>query len=127
MSHPDSRRLLRTAVFTVLALVAFAANSILCRMALGSRAIDAGSFTTVRIASGAVMLLALRAAVPRRDAAPHRAGWMSPALLFSYATAFSFAYLQLSVGTGALVLFGAVQATMIVAAVSSGERVVALE
>ena len=120
-------RLLRTAVYTVLALTAFAANSILCRKALGSGAIDAGSFTAVRLGSGAAMLIAIRAASAARKAAPHRVGWISAALLFSYATAFSFAYVNLSAGTGALVLFGAVQATMIAAALGSGERIVPLE
>ena len=127
MSDSRPARLLRTTVLTVLALMAFAANSILCRMALGAGTIDAGSFTAARLASGAGMLLAIRAASAKRSAAPHRVGWISAALLFSYATAFSFAYVRLAAGTGALVLFGAVQATMILAALWSGERIVPFE
>lgn len=127
MPEPTPARLPRTILLTVLALVAFAANSILCRFALGSRMIDAGSFTTARLASGAVMLLAIRGASRPGAVTLRRTGWISAAMLFSYAAAFSFAYLKLSAGTGALVLFGAVQATMILAALRSGERFVPLE
>jgi drug/metabolite transporter (DMT)-like permease len=127
MSEPAPARIPRTLLFTSLALVAFASNSILCRLALGSGAIDAGSFTTARLASGAAMLLALRGASRTRSVSPRRTGWASAAMLFAYAAAFSFAYLKLSAGTGALVLFGAVQVTMILGALHSGERFVALE
>ncbi|HEY7729085.1 MAG TPA: DMT family transporter [Candidatus Eisenbacteria bacterium] len=129
---PDSNpteptRSARTALLTVLALVAFASNSILCRLALGAHAIDAGSFTSARLASGAAALLAIRAVSGPRRSAPHDGGWISAGMLFSYAATFSFAYLRLSAGTGALVLFGSVQATMILAALRSGERFAAWE
>ncbi len=114
-----------TAPLTALALACFAANSVLCRLALGTHAIDAAGFTAVRLASGALLLVALRAA-SRRDAAP-RPDRLSPALLFAYAAAFSFAYLDLPAGTGALLLFGSVQATMLLAALRGGERFRAAE
>ncbi|MDD9939361.1 MAG: DMT family transporter [Myxococcales bacterium] len=121
---------LRTAALTSLAMVAFAANSILCRRALGEGAIDAASFSTVRLVSGALALALLHAALTRRRAARHahaspseRAGsWASAAMLFLYAVPFSFAYNSLATGTGALILFGAVQATMLVAGLRSGEH-----
>jgi drug/metabolite transporter (DMT)-like permease len=125
-----------TVLNTCLALVAFAANSLLCRLALGGGAIDAASFTTVRLASGAAMLLAIatfeRSNVPRstrtiNGTALHQsrgpgAGWRSALALFLYAIAFSFAYVSLPVATGALILFGAVQTTMLMSALRSGER-----
>jgi len=117
-------RILALALF---ALFAFAANSVLCRVALGGHAIDAASFTLLRLASGAAILLVIRAAsrpAASRPAAPSasRRGWTSAVMLFLYAAAFSFAYVTLAAGTGALILFGAVQATMILAALRSGER-----
>lgn len=112
----------RTLALTGGALLAFAANSVLCRLALGRRSIDPASFATVRLASGALMLLAIRAVSRGRSPRVSRAGWMSAVVLFLYAAAFSFAYLSLHVGTGALILFGSVQATMILAALRSGER-----
>jgi drug/metabolite transporter (DMT)-like permease len=106
---------LRVVVLTSLAMVAFAANSLLCRAALRDTAIDAATFTAVRLASGAVLLLLL--------ARGGRGGsWRSALALFAYAAAFSFAYLRLSAGTGALLLFGAVQATMIGRGLAAGER-----
>jgi drug/metabolite transporter (DMT)-like permease len=102
-------------------MCAFAANSLLCRLALGARLIDAATFTSARLVSGAVLLAAL---VAWRQRARPWAGfdpWAALAL-FVYAIAFSYAYLSLTAGTGALVLFGAVQITMIVFGVVSGER-----
>ncbi len=101
-------------------MVAFAGNSILCRLALRHTTIDAASFTTIRLVAGALILsLILRA----RDQAWKSAGdWPSACALFVYAAAFSFAYLSLPTGTGALLLFGAVQATMILWGFGQGER-----
>jgi drug/metabolite transporter (DMT)-like permease len=112
----------RTAVLTVLALVAFAANSLLCRLALRTSAIDPVSFTAVRLASGAAMLWLIAVLSGRRRQATSRGSWTSALMLFAYAAAFSFAYLSLSVGTGALILFGAVQGTMMIAGIRAGER-----
>ncbi|MGE0351780.1 MAG: DMT family transporter [Gemmatimonadales bacterium] len=103
-------------------MVAFAANSVLTRLALGPRSVDAASFATIRLGSGAVTLLLIATASRTARPPESRAGWVSAALLFSYAAAFSFAYLTLGTGTGALILFGAVQATMIIAALRGGER-----
>ena len=115
----------RTAGLTLLALVGFAANSLLCRMALGPRLVDAATFTAIRIVSGALVLLALvlAAGEPRPPAPLAKAGsWASAAALFVYAAAFSFAYLRIGAGIGAVLLFGAVQATMLAWALREGER-----
>lgn len=115
----------RTVALTSAAMLAFAANSLLCRLALGQGLIDAASFTTVRIASGALLLALI--VVPRRRAQAepswHRsADWRAFAALFAYMACFSFSYRSLSAGTGALVLFGAVQLTMFAVALKGGER-----
>jgi len=115
------RSAVATIVCTASALVAFAANSVLCRLALDRAEIDAATFSTVRLASGAVALWLLSLAL---RGGPRRIGgsWGSALLLFLYAVPFSFAYLSLGAGTGALILFGTVQGTMLLAAVSTGER-----
>jgi drug/metabolite transporter (DMT)-like permease len=110
----------RTALCAALALAGFAANSLLCRAALRGGAIDAWSFTTVRMASGALVLGLL--------ARTWRGGsWTSALALVAYAGMFSLAYLRIPAGVGALVLFGAVQATMIGWSVRAGRRPRALE
>ena len=109
-----------TILLTAAAMVAFAANSVLCRLALGAGLIDASSFATVRTVSGAVMLgvaLMLRSGKPQA-----KPDWRSVITLYLYMVFFSFAYLSLSAGTGALVLFGAVQLTMFIVALRSGEH-----
>jgi drug/metabolite transporter (DMT)-like permease len=108
-------------MLTCAALAAFAANSILCRQALGASAIDAASCSTIRLVSGAATLLLLLGVTGRR-VSDRRGSWISGAFLTLYAAAFSFAYLSLSTGTGALILFGSVQATMILSGVRAGER-----
>lgn len=110
-----------TAAATTVAMIAFASNSILCRLALAPGAIDAASFTVVRLVSGAATLLVIALATGR--ARRRGAGnWNSGALLFAYAIGFSLAYVSLSIATGALILFGAVQLTMLAAAITAGER-----
>jgi drug/metabolite transporter (DMT)-like permease len=111
----------RVASLTALALAAFAANSLLCRLALGGAAMDAASFTAVRLLSGAVALQAV-SRLTRPATATDRGSWPSAVALWLYAATFSFAYLSLGAGTGALILFGAVQATMILAGLLGGER-----
>jgi drug/metabolite transporter (DMT)-like permease len=111
----------RIAVLTVLTLFAFALNSILCRLALSNHLIDAASFTLVRLASGAAMLGILSFTI-RKSSPLGQGSWTSGFLLFAYAAAFSFAYLNLSAGTGGLILFGCVQFTMIGVGVAKGER-----
>jgi drug/metabolite transporter (DMT)-like permease len=114
-------------VYTAFALVAFAFNSILCRLALGREAIDAASFTAVRLVSGALTLLAISWVFNRRASSRENGSWLSAFWLFAYAICFSLAYLNLTVATGALLLFGAVQLTMIGAALFRGERPKPLE
>ena len=110
----------RIIVLTSLAMVAFAGNSLLCRAALRDSSIDAASFTTIRLVSGAVVLWLI---VRMRHSSPAGAGnWTSAFALFVYAAGFSFAYTGLSAATGALLLFGAVQATMIGYGIWVGER-----
>jgi len=110
-----------TVLWTLLAMLAFAANSLLCRLALGQELIDAASFATVRVGSGAVVLTLMM--LPRwRVRARAQTDWRSVAVLFAYMVLFSFAYLSLSAGTGALILFGAVQLTMFIAALRGGEK-----
>jgi len=118
---------MQLALLTALTMLAFAANSVLCRMALAGASIDAASFTAIRLASGALMLTVLvlfRAEF--RDAGWRRVlsagNWPAAAWLCLYATGFSFAYLSVSTATGALILFGMVQLTMMVAAALGGER-----
>ena len=126
---------LRMPALATLALVAFAANSLLCRAALAHTAIDAATFTTVRLLSGAIVLglVAWRHAsrtprAPNATRARMRGGdWWSAAALFAYALGFSFAYVQLPAAAGALLLFGAVQATMIGWGLWQGERLRALQ
>jgi drug/metabolite transporter (DMT)-like permease len=111
-----------TALYTSLAMVAFASNSLLNRLALGRESIDAVSYTTIRLMAGALTLWLL-ASLQKNSTGPKiRGNWLSAAMLFLYAIAFSFAYLSLSAGTGALILFGTVQMTMIFVALHSGER-----
>lgn len=119
-----SRRLV-TSLCTGLALIAFAANSIFCRLALGRGQIDPVNFTLIRLGSGALTLFLILAATRRPLAL--RGSWAGPALLLAYAAGFSFAYVSLSAGTGALLLFASVQTTMLVLALRAGERFRALE
>lgn len=112
---------MRTISYTSLALVAFSANSILCRIALRDATIDAATFSTIRLTAGAATLL-LVAVWTRRVASQVEGSWTSAGMLFLYAVSFSFAYIRLSAGTGALILFGCVQVTMMIAAFWSGER-----
>jgi drug/metabolite transporter (DMT)-like permease len=138
----------RLFILTSLAMMAFASNSLLCRLALKHTAIDAATFTFIRILSGAValwLILEVRTQLrtertasllfeassgsPRvsRHSSRKSGNWLSALALFVYAAAFSFAYVDLSVGTGALLLFGAVQASMILWGFRKGERLDAIQ
>ena len=110
----------RIAALTLAALIAFAANSVLARLALRSGAIDAASYTGIRLASGAIVLALLVMAGGQRPSG--RGNWRGAFWLALYALPFSFAYLALTTGTGALILFGAVQLTMIGTGIARGER-----
>ena len=118
--------MLKIFLYTSLALVAFAFNSILCRLALRNGAIDPAGFTSVRLISGAVVLITLSYFFSKGSSGK-RGNWLSAFFLFAYAICFSFAYISLTAGTGALILFGCVQLTMIAAALFKGERPGALE
>lgn len=114
---------MRPALLTAFALTAFAFNSILCRMALAAGEADPAAFTAVRLVSGAAMLALLIGARNINAKKAMRSGqWLSAFFLFAYAICFSFAYIGLSAGTGALLLFGSVQLTMVGAAISRGDR-----
>ena len=138
---------MRVIVLTLLAMIAFASNSLLCRAGLKQTTIDPATFTFVRIFSGAValwLILRSRRLIVDRTAAPlaesssgwslitghwslRDGNWPSALSLFVYAAGFSFAYVDLSAGTGALLLFGAVQATMILWGFHKGERLDAIQ
>ncbi|MDX8384720.1 MAG: DMT family transporter [Ghiorsea sp.] len=124
--------MLKLACLTALALVAFAANSVLCRLALGEGLIDAGSFTVIRLLSGVLALFLVismqqKLATPSSYSKSSKGSWSASMLLFIYAAAFSYAYTSLDTGTGALILFGAVQITMILMTVYRGYRLSLLE
>lgn len=116
---------LRIVVLTLVTMLAFAGNSLLCRVALKETGIDAASFTSIRLVSGALVLwLIVRTLRADRSGGGN---WISAAALFAYAAAFSYAYLSLTAATGALILFGAVQATMIGRGLAAGERFAPLQ
>jgi drug/metabolite transporter (DMT)-like permease len=112
---------IRIISLTSIAMIAFAGNSLLCRAALDHTGLDAASFTTIRLISGAVILW-LVARMRRGTNSVGGGNWISAFALFAYAAGFSFAYVSLPTATGALLLFGAVQATMIGRAIWAGER-----
>src|SRR5436190_2363424 len=120
----------RVFMLTLLAMIAFASNSLLCRAALKQTTVDAATFTFVRIFSGAAalwLIVKMRHACGLVDNRRIHGSWLSAFALFAYAAAFSFAYVDLSAGTGALLLFGAVQATMILWGLHKGERLDAIQ
>ena len=121
MSELQGSGTARTALLTTLAMLAFAGNSLLCRLALRDTEIDAASFTAIRLGSGALILAALMVLRGRRPAAG--GSWPMAAMLFAYAVCFSFAYRDLTAATGALLLFGAVQLTMMGYGLWTGERI----
>jgi drug/metabolite transporter (DMT)-like permease len=131
----NSKNLLETSLLTVLALIAFAANSVLCRLALGGEAIDASSFTAIRLLSGAITLfiiLSIKGSIKESNkrgnkGASSKGSWTASFALFIYAIAFSYAYLSVDTGTGALILFGSVQITMIMLSLIAGTRLHLIE
>jgi len=122
-----ANRSVKTFALTLLALVAFAANSVLCRLALGEQSIDAASFTLLRLLSGAIVLVLILKLRDGGKIVPTKKSWTAGLLLFLYAATFSYAYLSLETGTGALILFSAVQITMVFGSILSGERLHRLE
>jgi drug/metabolite transporter (DMT)-like permease len=116
---------MRIIILTTLAMIAFASNSVLARVALKHTDIDAASFTAIRLISGAIVLL-LVVRISNRPSGGS-GSWWSAAALFAYAAGFSYAYVSLPTATGALLLFGAVQVTMIVYGFWAGERLLKLQ
>ena len=114
----------KTILCTGLALLAFAGNSVLCRLALAEMAIDAASFTAIRLISGVVVLTMISQLAKRKSKGDPASGgnWTAAFMLFVYALAFSFAYLSLSTGIGALILFGSVQITMVLDSLRRGKK-----
>ncbi len=124
---------MKTVLYTGLALLAFAGNSVLCRLALGQGLMDVAGFTSVRLLAGAItlvlLLLFLQNKPPNTDSLfkPTRRSWFGALLLFAYALFFSYAYVLLETGSGALILFGAVQLTILLTSFFKGQRPGALE
>lgn len=114
-------------LLTLSALVAFAANSVICRFALGTGAIDAAGFTLIRLLSGAAALYLIIFFRSNFTSSASKGSWAAGLLLFLYAVTFSYAYLGLDTGTGALILFGAVQITMICVSILKGNRLLLAE
>ena len=110
----------RLSLLTTAAMLAFAANSLLCRWALRDTSIDPASFAVIRLVAGAAALALL---VRPSGAARQDGNWRSALALFAYVAAFSFAYVQLSAAVGALLLFGVVQLTMVLCGLAAGDRV----
>lgn len=119
---PAERKPFRAFALTSVTMLAFAGNSIICRMALIDGAIDPASFTNIRLLSGAIALLAIVSFGRRGRSIRSHGSWASAFVLFLYVVCFSYAYVSLSAGTGALILFGFVQGTMIAMALWSGDR-----
>lgn len=109
-------------VCTIFALLAFAGNSVFCRLALGENSIDAASFTIIRLLSGIIILMIAVAMTSKEKNTQSTGSWLGASMLFIYAVAFSYGYISLDTGTGALILFAAVQITMIAVSVVSGNR-----
>ncbi|MDO6764946.1 DMT family transporter [Agarivorans sp. 1_MG-2023] len=113
---------MRTYLTTLVALIAFAGNSVLCRLALGEQQIDAASFTAIRLLAGAVTLAILIGVARQNSVNSAKGSWWSGFMLFAYAACFSFAYLYLDTGIGALILFAAVQLSMVGISMVKGAR-----
>lgn len=127
---------LKTTFMSALALIAFAGNSVLCRLALSDSSIHPASFTSIRLLSGALTLLLLvwLSNLAKDDDLTKgqanislKKNWAAPVMLFAYAALFSFAYITLDTGVGALILFGSVQITMVLINLFRGNRLSAFE
>ena len=128
--------MLKTFFYTSIAIFAFAGNSILCRLALGENTLDAASFTSIRLLSGIIVLAAILKLTQKLDdktvletpsPVVSKGSWKAAFMLFLYAITFSFAYISLDTGAGALILFASVQITMILIGIISGNRLYPLE
>ena len=122
-----SKPQMKTILLTILALFAFAGNSILCRLALGNNTIDAASFTWIRLLAGIIALLFIKKIAHANKHTQTTGSWKTAFILFIYAVTFSFAYISLDTGTGALILFVSVQLTIILSELLSGKKLFAVE
>ena len=113
---------MKTFFYTTIALFAFAGNSVLCRLALGEHAIDAANFTIIRLFSGIFVLAIIIKTVGVKKTSVARGSWKASLMLFIYAVTFSFAYISMETGVGALVLFGSIQITIILASLLEGNK-----
>jgi len=120
--HQANLSTAKTVIYTIIALIAFAANSVLCRLALGDKEIDPSSFTSIRLLSGSIVLFMLIQFKKNKNTILVKGSWAGSVMLFLYAATFSFAYMTLDTGTGALILFGSVQLTLILLSLLSGTR-----
>ena len=107
---------------TIFSLLAFSANSVLCRLALDENTIDAASFTIIRLLSGITILIIAATITRKTNEIRSKGSWSAASMLFIYAVSFSYGYISLDTGTGALILFGSVQITMIIVSILSGNR-----
>ncbi|TPE53336.1 DMT family transporter [Maribrevibacterium harenarium] len=114
--------LVRLVMLVIVSLVAFAANSVLTRLALADGLMDAASFTMIRLLSGSIALLLILSLQNGVKAIRPAGSWLASSMLFIYAVVFSYAYLMLATGTGALILFGMVQLTMVSVSLLRGEH-----
>ena len=117
----------KTFGYTFLALIAFAGNSLICRIALKESAIEPAMFTGIRLISGAIVLILIVFLTNKSGKKKSKGSWFSATMLFMYAAAFSYAYVSLETGTGALILFGSVQITMIAYSLATGNKMSILE
>lgn len=122
MNNLLSHTVAKTLVFTILAMIAFAANSVLCRLALGNNTIDASSFTILRLLSGTLVLMTIIGLKYNKKRTTSKGSWVASSMLFLYAITFSFAYITLDTGTGALIMFGSVQITILLLSFITGTR-----
>lgn len=121
------KTVLKVFFLTSCALVAFAANSVLCRFALGTGAIDAAGFTFIRLLAGVVALFLILLVRSSTSPMIRKGSWSAGLMLFLYAVTFSYAYLELDTGTGALILFGSVQITIIGVSIFRGNKLLPIE
>ncbi len=119
--------MIKNITLITIALLAFAGNSVLCRLALGDQVVDAASFTSIRLLSGAIFLFALVRFKEKKSVSMKGGNWLSAISLFLYAATFSYAYISLDTGTGALILFGFVQLTMIAYTFMQGKKLANVE
>jgi len=117
----------KTIICTCFSLFAFAGNSVLCRLALGEAQLDPASFTIIRLLSGIVMLMLISSIFQIKNSSKSKGSWFSALMLYVYAVTFSYAYISLDTGTGALILFGSVQLTMVLISLISGNRLRLIE